>query len=1511
VENESEPYASMHNNTFFSRHNDDTYMDRIGLSQNQNQFDGVIDDDLPEEKDIFTTNGPGFSHYHSLVASINAEKNESFGSGIISTMVHAHCGSIRLSFFPIEEHLFPNEDTEEQEYIVCSIDHFDFLHKSGATAQNSTIQVNRWSIDYGVDDVEGQHMLPIVGFPAFVAKDDDALISDSIALIVTINDTNDGEDECVTNRYIYASIQPMCITLWKSVILNIASDFQKILLTLENTKSPDNSRINELRIISKTYEIVCEHISVRLPTEHERRESISYNALFSRCGYNESQDILAAFLGIDISQFQLTLVDLGADSNAQDEDLTLQVLFEEAVGYVAEKSQRFDIFSLESETKIDSNAIVKIEWKKSKIQRKSEGFKKDRIKTIFPTVVLLSTVKSSQQEENENQPFETSPEECSKGKKKPIRRSDPSKEMMRTASKTEGVLIIHIPSLSVDISKVERIILMKLLVFMSESKGGGSSHLRDSPQKSQYTVSLNIHCDQCSLTLHEDNVVESSSDSDRCSFMIVADSFRFHSVFQDGDLMQVRALFSDLTLFEGTGCRFDQNLVLISEDLGVVQKKCVRLKRRRWKSDASSRAIFFRSKLSCPLSPDTPCIHIDFICRREEDQMDVLLYAFVYDMTHRFDVENHWIDRLTSHFISDAVEPDLSTTSDSNTSNIVTIFLTASNCNIDYTSSERLQTESRIIAHIGEFRITSNIMTPKEPLPQLYKLSMADVELFVTNSRVKHDTENANLSCSKLIFGEAATLSNLSSNVIKSFESALSSMKFKRILALESLDSCIEIESQGNIVVKPSRKTITLTFGQVSMYSCKDSFVCFTETLNEMILLMTMPSPSELAVMREEFERNRKTTVAEREDENDLHNFQGDYVYREPFMLSNAMEHSIFSSEIEVGQSPSDKDDSKPYNASLISDFFDVQLDPDGSFEKQILSHGDDFDSDDWTNVHHSWAFDTAIPDGEEQAARWYDFTSNEEDDIIYPSKDSFSNLIIPHDARVVIDGNSSRRPRLISHHVPDDFMRDPLTLGDMEAANFIGTNEPPDVNFRIIIFDLNVDCRFFGGYDWTPKSKGLDTENLMDELVGEDDDKPTSTIFSGARDMNKMQGRQTQTYFQVSCSKIKLRLDSFVESENHHLASCTNISVGDIAIIETVSGRKPVKLLGEWINEDQPRDSNDGMLMMKMFSVKPVNSFSSDGNLIGNEAHVTMEFIPLRFFIHQVGIRFIRDFFRSNVDASDHESETQTFVKAPELFFPMFLVKPLNIKVDYKPKVIDTAALKDGSLVELLNVLPLEDMILRLAEVEMRNLSGWGSIISELVCSWLQDISSSQMHKFLTRTTPLHPIASVGDGMKQFLMIPIEEYRQKGNLKKGLRKGTKKLASVLAYEALSVGARISGFAAKKLNRTRRIADSNSAQTTSLPRSMGEVSDQAIESLARGFKEANSKMIIIQYREYKLIVTRGAMTSVVRGIPVAVCAPLSGAAEAVSYSLYGVRNQIRPDLREEEEASKLLHDCNY
>jgi len=328
-----------------------------------------------------------------------------------------------------------------------------------------------------------------------------------------------------------------------------------------------------------------------------------------------------------------------------------------------------------------------------------------------------------------------------------------------------------------------------------------------------------------------------------------------------------------------------------------------------------------------------------------------------------------------------------------------------------------------------------------------------------------------------------------------------------------------------------------------------------------------------------------------------------------------------------------------------------------------------------------------------------------------------------------------------------------------------------------------------------------------------------------------------------------------------------------------------------------------------QMVSVHPDKKISADGKLMGNESRVTLSLLPIRCYIHQSALRFIRRFFKGEENHVNKSDESNMDNDPPETFFQVFKVKPFKVKVDYTPCEIDTSALKDGHFIEILNLLPLEEMVLKLKAVELRNLTGWGSVMSEIISKWVQDVSSTQIHKFLTTTSPLHPIANVSDGVKQFVMIPLEEYRHHGHVRKAFQRGTVTLAEVVAYETLNISSKLTSLAARKLrgsatNREASNLEPFPMRPEATPRSIGDVSSHALASLSRGFKEANTKVVIMPYREYHKTGSKGSLKCVMKGIPVAICAPLSGVAEALSYGLLGARNQLRPEMRKEEEASR-------
>jgi autophagy-related protein 2 len=247
---------------------------------------------------------------------------------------------------------------------------------------------------------------------------------------------------------------------------------------------------------------------------------------------------------------------------------------------------------------------------------------------------------------------------------------------------------------------------------------------------------------------------------------------------------------------------------------------------------------------------------------------------------------------------------------------------------------------------------------------------------------------------------------------------------------------------------------------------------------------------------------------------------------------------------------------------------------------------------------------------------------------------------------------------------------------------------------------------------------------------------------------------------------------------------------------------------------------------------------------------------------------------------------------------------------VDYLPKKIDVAALREGSYVELVNLSPIDGMVITLSQVSVEDVVGWGAVSSGLLSSWVREICATQLLKFLANARPFEPFADVGQGLTDLVVLPWEAFKNGEDVRRAVGSGIKSLAETVAYQALTTSSRITQYAANKMagsvggKRTNVAANPLPARPLKAPKGVSDVSGHAVERLARGFQAANYKVVIVPYREFNRNGATGAVTSVLRGIPVLVVAPLTGATEALSYTLLGARNALRPDIRKEEEASR-------
>jgi autophagy-related protein 2 len=328
------------------------------------------------------------------------------------------------------------------------------------------------------------------------------------------------------------------------------------------------------------------------------------------------------------------------------------------------------------------------------------------------------------------------------------------------------------------------------------------------------------------------------------------------------------------------------------------------------------------------------------------------------------------------------------------------------------------------------------------------------------------------------------------------------------------------------------------------------------------------------------------------------------------------------------------------------------------------------------------------------------------------------------------------------------------------------------------------------------------------------------------------------------------------------------------------------------------------------MVTWHPSNRVTPEKKVASDECEVEVKLLPSRCIIDQRAVKFTKAFFNNSDEdsAATAHDWTEGLNLLPPPFLRMFRVRPVKLKIDYMPQQIDIAALKNGSVVELINLSPLDAMVLTLHQVQIENVDGFGEALGGLISRWLGDICATQMHKFLTNARPFEPLTSIGGGVADLFVLPWDAYKNGGKVSRAIQSGVSSLIGTVAHETLTTSSRLTGFIAGEMAKTTGNPLAPSGSHSSLPsrplgtpRHVGDTAGHALESLARGVQTANYKVIIVPYREYCRSGARGAAKSIVKGIPVAVAAPVSGVSEALSYTLLGARNQIRPDIRKEEE----------
>ena len=136
---------------------------------------------------------------------------------------------------------------------------------------------------------------------------------------------------------------------------------------------------------------------------------------------------------------------------------------------------------------------------------------------------------------------------------------------------------------------------------------------------------------------------------------------------------------------------------------------------------------------------------------------------------------------------------------------------------------------------------------------------------------------------------------------------------------------------------------------------------------------------------------------------------------------------------------------------------------------------------------------------------------------------------------------------------------------------------------------------------------------------------------------------------------------------------------------------------------------------------------------------------------------------------------------RAPEVFIRSFTFGPdVPIRIDYSAKYVD---LTQGALAGLLaGIASLNGSEFTLKSVSYNSgILGFERLLTQLVTAWLTDIRQNQIPSLLGGVGPMFSVLQLFQGIKDLILMPLEQYQKDGRLIKGLQKGANSFTSSTA----------------------------------------------------------------------------------------------------------------------------------
>nr|AWV66695.1 autophagy-related protein 2 [Brachionus koreanus] len=469
----------------------------------------------------------------------------------------------------------------------------------------------------------------------------------------------------------------------------------------------------------------------------------------------------------------------------------------------------------------------------------------------------------------------------------------------------------------------------------------------------------------------------------------------------------------------------------------------------------------------------------------------------------------------------------------------------------------------------------------------------------------------------------------------------------------------------------------------------------------------------------------------------------------------------------------------------------------------------------------------------------------------------------------------------------------------------------------------------------------------------------PTSVHFSkaGGRIIKKYenltwitrggQNRNLDVCMEIALHKVKTKCDIYddmtkcedQDTPDYPYLYRIALAIGDVVIRDRLSISSYNKFLFRYESEAYPNNANSNMIFFKFLCSRSLD----EQRLL--ECDIKLSVQPLRFAIDQDALVFMIDFFNqlASKDLNEFNKKLAT-LETPnsslppsetpvqptqQIFIRNFILAPdLFIKFDFSGKYDKRSDTKMDTLTKLLMVVvQLSNTEIKLKRVYYRRgFLGVDKLLQALVKEWISDIQRNQIKNLIKGWGIFNSLIQFFEGFTYLVLCPIEQYKRDGRVLFGIRKGSAAFSTCTVLATIELTNRM--FQATKNiaeffydlvtphRNMNMIGYDGSGIVDTLftgvgpnryvrirrqPNDIREGLANAYYVLYEGFSDtaANFMSEISHGAEHKGL--PGAIGGALRQLPPTALAPIVLTAEATCNILSGIRKQLKPDEKKDDD----------